>query len=40
MTDSYDEAINWITDALAMGQVISVGLVMDAGDMLGKTNKR
>ncbi len=34
MTDSYEEAISWVTDALAMGEVLSVGLVSDAGDML------
>ncbi|MES2276740.1 MAG: urocanate hydratase [Bacteroidota bacterium] len=34
MTDSYEEAVTWVTDALAMGRVISVGLVSDAGDML------
>ncbi|WP_051295785.1 urocanate hydratase [Eisenibacter elegans] len=34
MTDNYDEAIRWVTEAKAQGQNISVGLVGDIGDVL------
>lgn len=34
MTHSYEEAVQWINDAQAKGEAISVGLVSDAGDML------
>ncbi|MEN0054671.1 MAG: urocanate hydratase [Mucilaginibacter sp.] len=36
MTDSYDEAIIWIKEAIAKKETLSVGLVSDAGDMLQK----
>lgn len=34
MTDSYEEAIKWVTDAKANKENISVGLVGDIGDVL------
>src|ERR1700761_2601524 len=36
MTHSYDEAIAWVKNAMQKGETLSVGLVMDAGDMLEK----
>jgi urocanate hydratase len=36
MTESYEEAIAWVQDAIAKGETLSVGLVSDAGDMLEK----
>lgn len=36
MTDSYDEAIKWVTEAKANRQNLSVGLVGDIGDVLEK----
>lgn len=39
MTDSYDEAVNWILEAKKKGEALSVGLVSDAGDMLEKLIK-
>ncbi|RPD42332.1 urocanate hydratase [Chitinophaga barathri] len=36
MTHSYEEAIQWIKEAQAHGEALSVGLVSDAGDMLEK----
>ena len=36
MTDSYEEAIAWVQEAMAKGETLSVGLVSDAGDMLEK----
>jgi urocanate hydratase len=34
MTHDYTEAIRWVNEAKASGTAISIGLVMDAGDML------
>lgn len=34
MTESYDEAIHWIKEAVAVKQPLSVGLVSDAGNLL------
>ncbi|MFC3197888.1 urocanate hydratase [Parapedobacter deserti] len=34
MTESYDEAISWIREALTQRRPLSVGLVSDAGDLL------
>jgi urocanate hydratase len=34
MTDSYEEARDWVLNARNMGENLSVGLVSDAGDML------
>ncbi|RYU90330.1 urocanate hydratase [Mucilaginibacter terrigena] len=34
LTHSYEEAINWVQEAMAKGETLSVGLVSDAGDML------
>ena len=34
MTDDYDEAIEWIQDAMKQGKVLSVGLTGDIGDVL------
>ncbi|WDZ99523.1 urocanate hydratase [Mucilaginibacter sp. SJ] len=39
MTDSYDEAISWIKEAIAKKEILSVGLVGDAGDLLEKLLK-
>lgn len=39
MTDSYDEAIAWIKEAIAKKETLSVGLVSDAGDLLEKLLK-
>ncbi|MFS2187606.1 urocanate hydratase [Mucilaginibacter sp. Mucisp84] len=39
MTDSYDEAITWIKEAIAKKETLSVGLVSDAGDLLEKLLK-
>jgi urocanate hydratase len=39
MTDSYDEAIMWVQEAMAKKETLSVGLVSDAGDMLVKLLK-
>ena len=36
MTHSYEEALAWVQEAMAKGETLSVGLVSDAGDMLGK----
>jgi urocanate hydratase len=36
MTDSYDEAIEWVMNAKANKEALSVGLVADIGDVLGK----
>ncbi len=36
MTESYDEAIKWIDKAMEDGEAISVGLVGDIGDVLGR----
>ncbi|MGN6509289.1 MAG: urocanate hydratase [Chitinophaga sp.] len=34
MTHSYEEALQWVKEAQAKGEALSVGLVSDAGDML------
>ncbi len=34
MTYSYEEAVKWALDAKSKGEAISIGVVMDAGDML------
>jgi urocanate hydratase len=34
LTHSYEEAITWVKEAMARGEMLSVGLVSDAGDML------
>lgn len=39
MTDSYDEVISWIKEAIAKKETLSVGLVSDAGDLLEKLLK-
>jgi urocanate hydratase len=39
MTDSYDEAIAWVKEAIAKKETLSVGLVSDAGDLLEKILK-
>lgn len=36
MTDSYDEAIQWVKEAVSEQKPLSVGLVSDAGDLLEK----
>lgn len=36
MTDSFEEAINWVNDAKSKGENLSVGLVGDIGDVLEK----
>ena len=36
MTDSYEEAIKWVNEAIDKGETLSVGLVSDAGDLLEK----
>ncbi len=39
ITHSYEEAIAWAMDAKAKGEVLSIGLVSDAGDMLERLLK-
>jgi urocanate hydratase len=39
ITHSYEEAIIWVKDAMQKGETLSVGLVMDAGDMLERLIK-
>jgi urocanate hydratase len=39
MTESYDEAMMWVQEAMAKKETLSVGLVSDAGDMLVKLLK-
>ncbi len=39
MTDNYDEAMEWIQDALQQGKVLSVGLTGDIGDVLERLLK-
>src|SRR3569623_1867236 len=39
MTHSYEEAIEWVKDAMELGEELSVGLVSDAGDMLERLIK-
>ncbi|MDN3583677.1 urocanate hydratase [Mucilaginibacter flavus] len=39
MTDSYEEAIAWVKEAIAKKETLSVGLVSDAGDMLDRLLK-
>lgn len=39
MTHNYDEAIDWVKEAMQNGETLSVGLVSDAGDMLEKLLK-
>ncbi|QEM12810.1 urocanate hydratase [Mucilaginibacter rubeus] len=39
MTESYDEAIVWIKEAIVKKEALSVGLVIDAGDLLEKLLK-
>lgn len=39
VTESYDEAIAWIKEAIAKKETLSVGLVSDAGDFLEKLLK-
>lgn len=34
ITHSYEEAIHWVNEAKASGAAISIGIVMDAGDLL------
>jgi urocanate hydratase len=34
MTHSYEEAIEWVKEAVLTGEAISIGLVSDAGDLL------
>ncbi|KIO76294.1 urocanate hydratase [Pedobacter lusitanus] len=34
ITHSYEEAIKWVNEAKATGDAISIGIVMDAGDLL------
>ncbi|MGY0037503.1 hypothetical protein [Pedobacter sp. NJ-S-72] len=34
ITHSYEEAIQWVNEAKAIGAAISIGIVMDAGDLL------
>lgn len=36
MTDSYEEAMQWVKEAMANKEAISIGLVSDAGDLLEK----
>lgn len=36
MTDSYEEAIQWVKEAISKQKPLSVGLVSDAGDLLDK----
>jgi urocanate hydratase len=39
MTESYEEAIQWVQEAIAKKETLSVGLVSDAGDMLARLIK-
>ncbi|WP_114939261.1 urocanate hydratase [Mucilaginibacter endophyticus] len=39
MTESYDEAIQWVKEAISKKETLSVGLVIDAGDLLEKLLK-
>jgi urocanate hydratase len=39
MTDSYEEAIAWVQEAMAKKETLSVGLVSDAGDLLARLIK-
>jgi urocanate hydratase len=39
ITHSYEEAIIWVKGAMQKGETLSVGLVMDAGDMLERLIK-
>ncbi|WP_121808003.1 urocanate hydratase [Mucilaginibacter kameinonensis] len=39
MTESYDEAIQWVKEAISKKETLSVGLVSDAGDLLEKLLK-
>jgi urocanate hydratase len=39
MTHSYEEAMQWVMDAKAKGEALSVGLVSDAGDLLERLLK-
>jgi urocanate hydratase len=39
MTESYEEALQWVQDAMQKGETLSVGLVSDAGDMLARLIK-
>jgi urocanate hydratase len=39
MTDSYDEAVAWVKEAITKKETLSVGLVSDAGDLLEKLLK-
>jgi len=39
MTDSYEEAIQWVLEAKDRGKALSVGLVSDIGDMLERLLK-
>jgi len=39
MTHSYEEAIEWVKDAMELGEELSVGLVSDAGDLLSRLIK-
>jgi len=39
MTESYDEAIAWVKEAIAKKETLSVGLVSDAGDLLERLLK-
>ncbi|MFC0516702.1 urocanate hydratase [Mucilaginibacter angelicae] len=39
MTDSYEEAIAWVKEAIGKKETLSVGLVSDAGDLLEKLLK-
>lgn len=36
MTDSYEEAIRWATEAVEKKETLSIGLISDAGDMLAQ----
>src|SRR5690606_39357994 len=36
MTESYDEAVQWIKEAMSEQKSLSVGIVSDAGDLLEK----
>jgi urocanate hydratase len=36
MTNDYEQAVQWVLDAKASGTALSVGLVGDAGDVLGR----
>ena len=39
MTHSYEEAVEWLHEAIEKGEATSIGLVSDAGDMLDKLLK-